>query len=336
MTVKRADVHRRAVIRPEDYEYVGSIYAPQGEVEERYEETAGLLRRSSAAGFRAYRALNRCDHCGAHLKNVTVWLHKPTGGHIAAGETCAKETLRVPDRMVLDLKRLADWRAGVERPRTPEEWKEYRLKEARHTYPETLEFLRAVLDGDLDDEKHAWFRRASGNDRDFVLKLARGHGETGRVSDRVDAVVRRIKAATAETQRRIVAGWKHAPAGRALTVEGVVVSAGEAYDGWKVRHAMVVRGDDGWRVSATIPKSLVMEEHIPTRYELREGDRVRFVAEVQRSYKDPYFGWAKRPKQVEVLGREGVEKTGTAMPGSSSRASRPASPPTKENSRRKA
>ncbi len=312
MTRKREDIHRRAVIKPEDYEYAGLVRVFQGEVKHESDEgTAQKLRASSAAGLRAYGEdeIGRCDHCGAHLKNISVWRHVPTGGYIAIGETCAKETMQVPDRMVLDIKRLADWRAGVERPHTPEEWKQYRLKEARHTYPETLAFLYAVLDGSVG-EKHVWWADATGNDQFFLAKLARGFEESGRVSERLDAVVKRTRDTTIaekiKHEQRMAVGAKHAPTGRRLTLSGVVKEIIELYNGYTTRPAMIVEGDGHWTMECTIPKSLV-EGGWPTVYKVKEGDHVRFVADVDSS-PDPYIGWAKRPKQVEVLSEEEVEK----------------------------
>ncbi len=288
---KRDDIHRRAVIRPEDYEYVGLVFAPGGEEMRGYEH-AEKLQQSAAAELRAYESPNRCDHCGAHIKTITVWRHVPTGGHIAAGITCVKETLQIPDRMTLDIKRLADWRAGVERPRTPEEWREQHLKEASHTYPETLATLQSILAKEMGEgEEYAWWKSATAHDKAFLLDVAGSHHASGRVSSRVDAVVKRIRAAAIERGSKLAAGMQPAPIGRGLTIEGVVWDEEITYNAWgSERHVMIVRGNLLWKIEATVPKG----------FRVKEGQRIRFVADVKSS-RDPYFAFAKRPKKAEIL-----------------------------------
>ncbi len=49
--------------------------------------------------------------------------------------------------------------------------------------------------------------------------------------------------------------------------------------------------------------------HSNTRYAIQKGDYIRFSAKkVERSYRDPYLGFAKHPSRVEVLGEDEVER----------------------------
>ena len=88
------------------------------------------------------------------------------------------------------------------------------------------------------------------------------------------------------------AAAKPVPEGKKVPVEGHVVKTGTTYTQWGVRDTMIVKGDDGWRVHMTRPRSL---------RDVEAGERVRLTADITASDDDDRFGFGKRPAGAEVV-----------------------------------
>ncbi len=85
------------------------------------------------------------------------------------------------------------------------------------------------------------------------------------------------------------------PTGKAITVEGEVVTVKVQENEWGGTLKMLVVGN-GWKVWSTVPSG--SGRVAPTD---DAKFRVRFTADVEASRNDPSFGIAKRPRKLEVL-----------------------------------
>lgn len=119
----------------------------------------------------------------------------------------------------------------------------------------------------------------------FVYDLLRKLDEFGSWTPAQIAAVEKSIARAAEK-----AAAADVPAGR-VTVEGSVLKTEWKDSSFGMVHKMLVKADAGYLVWGTVPGSLVCER----------GDRVRFVATVERSIDDPKFGFFKRPSRAEVV-----------------------------------
>lgn len=164
---QRTDTHRPSAIRPDEYLYVGAFDGSLGSADpDDLDGAAEALKASvESSSTSVYRDTSRCDHCGAHLRYAVVWRHEPTGQNICTGEICARETMIVPDRMALDLKRLKG-RAKRRREREAAQMK------AAERYPEAVEILNGYR----------------GEDR-FLADVARKFGRYGTLTRRQAAAV---------------------------------------------------------------------------------------------------------------------------------------------------
>jgi hypothetical protein len=84
------------------------------------------------------------------------------------------------------------------------------------------------------------------------------------------------------------------PTGK-VTIEGTVVSTkwvDNQFNRYGNQEKMTVESSDGYRVFGTVPKSLDG---------VTKGSKVRFVATVQPSDKDQYFGFFNRPSEATLM-----------------------------------
>lgn len=84
-----------------------------------------------------------------------------------------------------------------------------------------------------------------------------------------------------------------------ITVEGVVMTTREDATefGWATK--MLLKDDTGRRYWGSVPKNLL--DIINGNHEVLRGKRVRVVANVAPSDKDPIFGFLSRPRKGELL-----------------------------------
>lgn len=143
-----------------------------------------------------------------------------------------------------------------------------------------------------------------------VLRASKGDSKYPEqpLTDRQYDAVRRcyqgkLKFAAAKAAQDAAA--KPVPTGKALTVQGEIVSIRYQDNNFGPggSYKMLVKGD-GWKIWSTVPQNL-----LPSVYNMVEldahlngmkGQQVRFVADVATK-DDPSFGLAKRPRQAEIL-----------------------------------
>ena len=105
----------------------------------------------------------------------------------------------------------------------------------------------------------------------------------------------RIRAKN-ETQKEPV------PVGDSITVEGVVLGVKLSENDYGTQWKMLVEGEGGWKVWASVPKSAwaPAEDGGESRMLAEKGVAVSFVASVERSHDDPAFGIARRPRKFSL------------------------------------
>jgi hypothetical protein len=173
----------------------------------------------------------------------------------------------------------------------------------RETFPVAGALMAECLD---DDKNMPW---AGGDSRDgfndlwpaFVLDISRKAKRYGSISEAQAAAVEKWVPLHREKVARIAAEKAEEAAnatpvveGDRLTIEGEVAALkyqdGYAYG--SLDYKMLVKVD-GYKLWGTCPRSLESAE-------VKVGDIVRFVANVEVSNDDPHFGFFKRPSKAEV------------------------------------
>ena len=331
---RRTDIHRPEVFDPEDYEWVGaydndpepgSFVGATGEFEvapgvmveatnwanANYRYMRGLVESSKTA---RYGTGAQCDHCGAKIRYVAVYRHKPTGDHIAVGETCADE------RLPLDKATFQRLRKSAELDRRQQAKK----REARAALDGlTNRNVAALLDREtdpdgLDDvDREVWEHHIVSDIRERLWRY-------GAVSDRQVELVAKIRsdvehARTAPPAPEIPD--MPVPEG-VRTIEGTIraMKYQDSQWGGSVKMLVEVTTPEGrYRVWGTLPRALsdlyrvdygprLANGSVDTRRTmLGIGKRVRFQAGVERSEDDEAFGFFSRPTKAKMLDNESAD-----------------------------
>ena len=96
-------------------------------------------------------------------------------------------------------------------------------------------------------------------------------------------------AREAEAAERRAAGVT-VPVGR-QTIRGIVAGFKTQEGRYGTTQKMIVRSDEGWAVYVTVPAGITPER----------GNAVEFTATIERSDRDPLFGFASRPAQARIV-----------------------------------
>ena len=102
-------------------------------------------------------------------------------------------------------------------------------------------------------------------------------------------------AREAEAAERRAAGVT-VPVGR-QTIRGIVAGFKTQEGRYGTTQKMIVRSDEGWAVYVTVPAGITPER----------GNAVEFTATIERSGRDPLFGFASRPTQARIVTDEATE-----------------------------
>jgi len=319
----RNDVHRPVEFNPEDYEYVGgfdnqpppgSFVGETGDFEvadgvviqatnyanANYCYMRGLLEASATA---RYGDGYQCDHCGAHIRYVAVYRHKPTGDHIAVGETCADGRLPL-DKATFDKLRKT---ASLDRKR------QALKKAARDRLAELDADIAVVLDRETDRETLSPPARETW-DHPIISDIRQRLWMYGKVSDPQVSLVRRIMEQESAEQPPPIQEVP-VPEGH-YVIEGTVKAMKwqESQWGGQVKMLVEVETPTGnYRVWGTLPRTLSDLYEIDSGPRLANGGfdvrrtpkgigrKVQFQATVERSGKDESFGFYSRPTQAKLI-----------------------------------
>lgn len=301
-------LHRKANIKPENYEYIGSAYFghSSGEVDNYgyLDEWADLVKTlaklndlDSEPGEIAEFVLGietnewsgsdeaRCVTCGSALKHVRVFNHV-TEGPVAVGRDCARDFWASSEEEMEVRRRLEKALIEADKKRCAEEWAEWLTWHHRCV----AAFKRYGIHGDrphyiiVDIEGSGErYGRLTAKAADLVEKIA----EEEAIKEAEEALVEAIEAA---------AGTEPVPVtDERIKFTGTVVKEYWKSDDYGEKHVMIFLDDRGFKVWGTVPSKL---------WEIKIGDRLEFAATVKASDEDPGFGFFKRPTKAALLTRE--------------------------------
>lgn len=299
----RSDIHRPSVLVPADYVFVGPERvslddcpdpSALGEYELECRERLAAHMRATGGRFSAHSHGGSCHVCGANAVYTCVFHHTPTNTYVRTGRDCADSICA------------GGYFGDFERLR--------REVNARKVSLQRRDAARALLDSlDLSAAWDVWeaVRASSGQElpyeEDTVYDVVSGVIRWGNVTDRqrdfLSSLLARIAASPASERSRSAqqARWaaekaiaKDAPSGR-VTVEGEIVKTETRDTGFGIRCVMTVKTVDGWLAWGSIPDAIGG---------VQRGDKVRFVASVTPSDKDPKFAFYKRPAKPEKLNNQ--------------------------------
>jgi len=83
-----------------------------------------------------------------------------------------------------------------------------------------------------------------------------------------------------------------APSGR-VAVKGTIASIKEKWGDYGMQLKMTLIADSGWKLYATLPKSISSEA--------RAGDKIELTVTVKPSHKDAYFAFGSRPTKCRII-----------------------------------
>lgn len=291
----RTDPHRPSALDPADYVNIGwaDLHPEDGG---GYIEPEHRGAPSFEGNFTRY---GRCDHCGtgSRLRYANFYLHRPSGEVVTVGTDCA-------ERLDLDTRQALEFQ---ERARA--QGKADRIEDLRRRFPTAV----GVLDAYAEQEH----RRS-----DFLSSLLSQLRRKAALSPKqimalCDSRVRQLER-EAEQRAREAAAPPPAPVpdtDERVQVTGTIISVKIEDGDYGTTEKMLVQAD-GYRLWGTRPQSLLVPADEDTGWIERDGvmhrpadrgDRVSFMARVQRSDRDENFGFFSRPTKAEYLGPEVLE-----------------------------
>lgn len=299
----RTDIHSPTNFEPADYTYVGSFdnwpspgafYAQANPVDFKTEfgtinaltwshatylgGRAAIREKGAKIRFNPDLGTSQCDHCGAHIRYVTVYRHT-NGELIAVGNVCADERFGCSDRREYDIKRLRE-AAANERERVAAFGKA--LLFVREKCPEMEQWLLSPAAEQVHqifaDMARRLSRWGSLSDKQvaFARKLLQEHFERQRNGGRTDREIQREQEHAAA---------EDVPEGR-HTVTGTIVKLEYRESQWGGSLKMALKTDRGFVLWGTVPSGVENPQ---------KGDKVEITATLERSERDPKFGFYKRP-----------------------------------------
>jgi hypothetical protein len=299
--MNRTDLAAPTIIDPAAFTFAGGVYL-RSHVSEDFDAVLGdWMREHDASGqyewFNTRAAIlkdramlnadgnfvrkSTCDHCGARFTWGALYRHD-SGAFIVVGNTCAERTLSYPSRYALEVGRLES-RLRVER---------VRLKN------------RASARKQATEQDFAWLYAEKHSDRLLADIAAKGL-QYGSLSVRQIELIKRVHTGEKpqwmiERDARVAqrAADEAAAVPVPLTTERVKVSgvilATKDQPGYLPHQTvlkMLVRAIEGYKVWGTFPREL----------DAAVGSKVEFFAKIERSDKDPKFGFFSRPTKARVI-----------------------------------
>lgn len=297
-----SELHRKANIAPENYEYFGSAYFGTSiETVEDYDVSGewgylveNLVKRfglDNEPGEIGEFVLGietdewtgsdtaRCVTCGSVLAHVVVFNHS-TEGPVAVGRDCAKDFYASSEEEMRVRRAIEKAEIENRKAKVAEEWAKW-----------------LAIRPDIAEA----FERFG--DHDIIADIAEKGATYGDISPKAAALVRKI--AKEETVRRaeaLLAEEAEAAAGdepvpvtdERIEFTGTVLKRYWKSNDYGEKLVMIFLDDRGFKVWGTVPSKLGDSE---------VGDRLKFAATVTVSDEDPGFGFFKRPTKAALLTR---------------------------------
>lgn len=280
--MKRKDVHSESNLRPDDYRYVAFIH-PLPNVDPlraNQDERAMIAQQDKLInmyrerGAKIHGGIFSCDHCGAHYKWGAMFEHKHTRELLSIGWQCEErrfglnnaqyERARVEKLIATAKARRGRFAKLVKFCREHREELRILNLNRRTERDNFLLDLRAKLHDfcSLSDAQLAWVSKAYNN---AVARREQREAEDAEPKKPVPVTEDRVK------------------------VEGTVLGTRSEDTQFGYQTKMLVKCD-GFKLWGTMPSQLLGVTE--------KGDKVEFMAKIQRSDKDENFGFFSRPTKA--------------------------------------
>lgn len=304
-------------IDPEEYSVVGYFY--QGDSEAMHEAYGWgfgseleclfeeLERRFGIGSIEEMVAEAKpkdqfhCMGCGTNYLHGAAVIHEPTVRLLMVGQVCASKHYGLPNIVAKmqkkakeieerNARRAAGLKQLSEHPELQTAFFLNQLAEQAEAESQALpgelrtSFQADVL-GDMFGKLLKW-----GSLSEKQIAFAKKLG--GEIAERV-----------AKAQEPVEDEGPQEPVpefAQGATVEGKVVSAKYQDSYYGIQFKMLVETVQGYRLWGSVPKALD-DATSGWAAEGMKGIEVRFVADIERSQKDAFFGFFKRPRQVEII-----------------------------------
>ncbi len=293
---RRTDVHSPSNLVTEDYDFLGC-----GDYGTADEPGYSPLREPYAQkllseGWRFASVDNDgggCQHCGARLRYFAILLHTPSKTFLRVGEQCLDNRFALASTEFHKLRKAA--KLNRERRVLAEVREEFARDNA-----DVVDFLTRKI-----TECEARFGFIPEPDYDthlnlrfweFYLSLYARLTRTGLLTEAQVAALRKSAVKDAEREAKRAEERKDAEP-VPVTTEKVVVTGQVIKTDWQSnayggRAVFTVKDDRGFVLWGTQPSALS---------EAEKGDRVTFTATVERSERDEFFGFFKRPTKTAII-----------------------------------
>lgn len=273
MRTNRNDCHRPGALVPADYRRVLSFaWAGGGQFPDNLPYNVDVLldMRSKLPFFRKENGKGGCDVCGANFRFGDVLVHEPTGEHVVVGHECADKIEGLGDR--------AEFLVGLRASRTAALAQLKREEKARAR----AEFLAA----------RTGLAEALQGDHRILRDLAERLEKWGTLSEGQVGLALKIAAELASPAPK----GEVPSTGERVTVRGRVVSTKVVDSNYGSTTKMLVEVETpagAYRVFGKVPAGLPVDR----------GAEVEFSAKLERSERDPSFGFFSRPTKAVLLSR---------------------------------
>lgn len=242
---------------------------------------------NSDAKFAEHGGSNNCTLCGSFFLHGDIWEHMPSGEHIYLGHICAEKYSFIAERR--EYEKAMD---GL-RVRSVREHEKAMKQEAREAYIDRVENLRAALEVD-----HKITRS---------IKESFFSSKYTRLTERQEALVLNLYRESLRPKRKEEPTVPAVIEDGRQVVEGEVVSVRykDSFYGGTFKLTVKVPGDGGvWLAWGTCPTSLLEASgkragNGEAASYLR-GAKVRFSAKLKRG-RDAHFAVFSRPTKASVI-----------------------------------
>jgi len=248
---------------------------------EHFERTGGTFSNHEHGG--------NCYVCGANCIWDVIFYHVPSNAYVRVGSDCAEklgmgdvELFRKMEQFKKGVASALEFKAGKAKAKIILD--QAGLSEAWELFNKMQEMYEQRKGG-----QQSYALRTI---HDMVAKLIQYGGFSEKQIEFLKKLIYQEKnREVIEAQRAAEkAQAADCPRGK-VQISGEILKIEQRETQWGYRDVMTVKSESGFIVWGSAP----------SRVEIKRGDKISFVAEVEPSQQDPKFGFYKRPAKVVKL-----------------------------------
>jgi hypothetical protein len=293
---QRTDAHCLKNLLPEDYNVLSPFYNVSldttRQVFKPKNERVHLTRDRLPTGNLIYLEKNdeffkgnyhnkmTCDHCGAAFCYGYIVQHTPSGEYLVIGHVCAGKTFSIDSNI------------------------EYALKLMRKEIDRQAKREKTLVKKEKFLKKNNWVQDAFNESKArsrvnyFVKSLEQNLNRYGSLTQcQLDSLKRTIEKDREydKAQKEAIESREEIKASKRIKVTGKVISIKSQYNYFDpaggICMKMLVATNKGQKIFGSLPQNI---DHVG------RGQTVEFIADVEPSKKDKFFGYFKRPTKAEI------------------------------------